>query len=103
MTENELLDRLFALFREYKYWPMKGLRARTQQPEVYLKELLLKIAVLQKSGTFSNYWTLKPENRPENYEAIGDTATVGTGDEDIDMVDDDDGDDDADVKFEDVA
>ena len=98
LPENELKDKLFQAFREFKYWPMKGLRARLHQPEAYLKEILSQIAVLQKSGTFSNNWTLTPQNRVENYGTEEDDAAPPGEDSD-----NDDDDDDADIKFEDVA
>ena len=44
MPRNQLLDSLFALFREREQWPIKLLREKTQQPEVYLKEVLSEIA-----------------------------------------------------------
>lgn len=99
MPENELLDKIFECFREYNYWSMKALRARLQQPEAYLRETLEKIAFLAKTGRFATQWSLKPENRPDNYEvAAGDAIAPG---EDTDLGDDDE-DDDEDVKFEDV-
>ncbi|KAM0180114.1 hypothetical protein ACHAPF_002647 [Botrytis cinerea] len=99
MPENELLDKIFECFREYNYWSMKALRTRLQQPEAYLRETLEKIAFLAKTGRFATQWSLKPENRPDNYEvAAGDAIAPG---EDTDLGDDDE-DDDEDVKFEDV-
>lgn len=100
IPQNELLDKLFALFKQYNYWSMKALREKTQQPEVYLRETLEKVAVLAKSGPFATHWSLKPENRPESYidsgehEAMAPTAEA----DDTDFGDDDD----EDVKFEDV-
>jgi transcription initiation factor TFIIF subunit beta len=34
MPRNQLLDVLFALFREREQWPIKFLREKTQQPDV---------------------------------------------------------------------
>ncbi|KAN0126263.1 Transcription initiation factor IIF, beta subunit domain containing protein, partial [Lactarius tabidus] len=53
MPRNQLLDALFALFREREQWPIKLLREKTQQPEVYLKEVLSEIATLHRSGEFN--------------------------------------------------
>ena len=79
---------------------MKALRAELQQPEAYLRETLEKIAVLAKSGPFSTHWSLKPENRINNYDG-GDNAIApdaGIAEEsDTDMNDDDDD------EFEDVV
>jgi transcription initiation factor TFIIF subunit beta len=101
MPENELLDRLFVCFRRYKYWSMKALKAELQQPEAYLRDVLDKIAVLAKTGTFATQWSLKPENMPKDY-AGAEEGAPDAG-EDSDMADVDDDDDDLDMKFEDVA
>jgi transcription initiation factor TFIIF subunit beta len=106
MPQNELLDRIFACFRRYKYWSMKALRSELQQPEAYLRETLEKVAVLAKSGRFATQWSLKPENSVENYAAAEDASapTMGLdGVDDSDMADLDDDDEDEDVKFEDVV
>ena len=60
MPRNQLLDALFALFRERAQWPIKLLREKTQQPEVYLKEVLSEIATLHRSGEFNGTWELMP-------------------------------------------
>ena len=60
MPRNQLLDALFALFREREQWPIKVLREKTQQPEVYLKEVLSEIATLHRSGEFNGNWELMP-------------------------------------------
>ena len=106
MPQNELLDRIFECFQRYNYWSMKALRAELQQPEAYLRETLEKVAVLAKSGRFATQWSLKSENRITNYESIGDAvAPTAEGDvpDESDMADEEDGDEDEDVKFEDVA
>ncbi|KAF2088371.1 hypothetical protein K490DRAFT_65048 [Saccharata proteae CBS 121410] len=59
IPENELMDMLSRLFREYRYWSMKSLKERTKQPEQYLRETLSKIAVLIRAGPFANHWTLE--------------------------------------------
>ena len=60
MARNELLDRLFSLFREQPRWSSKDLRAQTEQPEAYLKEVLNQIADLHRSGEFNGLYELKP-------------------------------------------
>ena len=60
MPRNQLLDALFTLFREREQWPIKLLREKTQQPEVYLKEVLSEIATLHRSGEFNGTWELMP-------------------------------------------
>lgn len=61
IPRNELLDLLFKLFESYDYWSLKGLKERTKQPEVYLKEVLDEIAILIKKGPYSMKYSLKPE------------------------------------------
>lgn len=61
MPKNELLDLLFGLFERWQYWSLKKLRAETQQPESYLREVLSGIADLHKRGPYVGNWSLKPE------------------------------------------
>ncbi|KAM3162723.1 Transcription initiation factor IIF subunit beta [Lachancea thermotolerans] len=61
MPKKELLDFLFKLFDEYDYWSLKGLKERTKQPEVYLKECLDQVAILVKKGPYALKYTLKTE------------------------------------------
>lgn len=56
ISHRELLDLLHSLFDEYEYWPMKALKARTRQPEQFLKEVLPELAHLVKSGPFASNW-----------------------------------------------
>ena len=58
MPRNQLLDQLFALFREREHWAVKMLRERTQQPEAYLKEVLAEIASMHRSGEHNGTWEL---------------------------------------------
>jgi transcription initiation factor TFIIF subunit beta len=67
MPQNELLDRIFDCFRQFRYWPFKTLKAKLQQPEAYLKETLEMVAHLVKSGDFAMTWELKPEAQHSNY------------------------------------
>ncbi|EAQ89338.1 hypothetical protein CHGG_05957 [Chaetomium globosum CBS 148.51] len=59
--ENQLLDAIARCFSEHKYWSIKAFRGKIPQPEAYLRETLEKVAVLHRSGTFANHWSLKPE------------------------------------------
>jgi len=56
VSRAELIDILHSCFDEFQYWPMKALKARTKQPEQYLKEVLGDIAHLVKSGSFASTW-----------------------------------------------
>jgi transcription initiation factor TFIIF subunit beta len=57
---NQLLDVLFVLIREREEWPIKLLREKTQQPEVYLKEVWSEIVILHRNGEFNGTWGLMP-------------------------------------------
>lgn len=63
MPKKDLLDLLFRLFEEYEYWSIKGLKEKTRQPEMYLKEALDSIATLIKKGPYTAKYMLKPEYR----------------------------------------
>jgi len=71
MPRNQLLDALFGLFREREQWPIKQLRERTQQPEVYLKEVLSEIASLHRSGEFNGTWELMPSFKGDGIKPEG--------------------------------
>ena len=59
MPRNQLLDLLFALYREKPRWSAKDLRSRTEQPEAYLKEVLGEIADIHRSGEYNGLYELK--------------------------------------------
>lgn len=63
---NQLLDMLFSLFAERPTWGVKDLRARTQQPEGYLKAVLADVATLHRSGEKNGLWELKELYRNED-------------------------------------
>ncbi|KAF2013270.1 hypothetical protein BU24DRAFT_233675 [Aaosphaeria arxii CBS 175.79] len=60
IPRNDLIDLLHSCFDEYAYWPMKQLKAKTKQPEAYLKEVLSEIADLVKAGSFASCWRRNP-------------------------------------------
>ncbi|CAG8606078.1 7206_t:CDS:10, partial [Ambispora gerdemannii] len=66
MPENELIDLLFQAFEEYAYWTLRGLKDYVKQPESYLKEILTRIAILDKRGPYNNCYHLKSEYKREN-------------------------------------
>ncbi|KAG6331131.1 hypothetical protein ID866_7958 [Astraeus odoratus] len=99
MPRNQLLDMLFQLFREQPRWSIKPLRERTQQPEVYLKEILNEIAHLHRSGEHNGMWELseifvRDGVKAENVPASSSQASGG----DTIMEDYDDEDDDEDME-----
>jgi transcription initiation factor TFIIF subunit beta len=62
---------LFAIFEEKPNWSFKELRARTEQPAEYLKEVLSLIAVLHRSGELNGQYTLLENYRdPENQDLV---------------------------------
>lgn len=65
MPRNQLLDQIFGLFKEIPRWGIKPLRERTQQPEVYLKEVLSEVAFLHRSGEHNGLWELKDNFKEE--------------------------------------
>jgi len=74
MPRNELLDMLFELFEEYPYWSIKGLRNKVQQPEVYLREVLMSVADYHRVGPYASLWSLKSE-----YQAMRKRGELGSG------------------------
>lgn len=101
MPKNELIDALFACFKQYPYWPIKGLKEKLNQPEAYLKSTLEEIAILKRNGKFALKWCLKPEYTngldPDqiaaDMEREGKSAAAEAGNDD---------DDDDEVEMEDV-
>jgi transcription initiation factor TFIIF subunit beta len=70
MPRNQLLDELFALFRQQPRWSIRPLREKTQQPEVYLKEVLSEVAILHKSGEYNGLWELQEAYRDSSVRII---------------------------------
>jgi transcription initiation factor TFIIF subunit beta len=66
------------LFYKQQYWSLKDLRAKVQQPEAYLKEVLAEIGHLERSGPNNGTWRLQesyamaaPEAKEEEMEVEG--------------------------------
>jgi len=98
MPRNQLLDVLFALFREREQWPTKLLREKAQQPEVYLKEVLSEIATLHRNGEFNGTWELMPSFKGDGIkaESMSQLYASQTSNVNASMDDDDDDEDDED-------
>jgi transcription initiation factor TFIIF subunit beta len=58
MARNDLLDLIFQNFRENPRWSIKALRAKTQQPEQWLRQCLQEVAFLHRTGEFNGLWEL---------------------------------------------
>ncbi|KAL2119003.1 hypothetical protein VTJ04DRAFT_5962 [Mycothermus thermophilus] len=97
--ENQLLDAIAKCFSEHKYWSVKAFRGRIPQPEAYIREGLEKVAILHRTGTFANHWSLKPEyqNMVASLPKPADDAAVPEGD-----IAPSDEEEDEDIKMEDV-
>lgn len=63
MDEESLMKAMLAAFREHRFWGLRDMRARVNQPEAFVKEMLERIAVMHKSGDFNGRWELKAENK----------------------------------------
>jgi transcription initiation factor TFIIF subunit beta len=59
MPRNQLLDLLFGLFEQQPSWSFKDLRAKTEQPADYLKEVLADVAMIHRSGELNGQYTLQ--------------------------------------------
>jgi transcription initiation factor TFIIF subunit beta len=79
MPRNQLLDQLFSLFRDPPRWGIRALRERTQQPEVYLKEVLSEVAFLHRSGEYNGLWELKDNFKGEGVSSIVSIALLVEG------------------------
>ncbi|KAG8835463.1 hypothetical protein FRC17_003030 [Serendipita sp. 399] len=64
MAKNDLLDALFHHFRQKTHWFLKDLRQLVQQPEIYLREVLSEIAILEKSGPNNGMYRLTDNYLP---------------------------------------
>ncbi|KAF8074777.1 transcription initiation factor IIF, beta subunit [Lyophyllum atratum] len=94
MPRNQLLDQIFLLFRDPTRWGIKPLREKTQQPEVYLKEVLSEVAFLHRSGEYNGLWELKDNFKEEGIKGenvpgpsgfdVGDTKMEGVDEEEED-------------------
>jgi transcription initiation factor TFIIF subunit beta len=61
LPREELMDLLFTAFEKYSFWSFKGLVEYTNQPAVFLKELLAEIAIYNTRGPYKTMYQLKPE------------------------------------------
>ncbi|KAG7092876.1 hypothetical protein E1B28_009188 [Marasmius oreades] len=100
MPRNQLLDLLFQLFRETTRWAIKPLREKTQQPEVYLKEVLSEVAFLHRSGEHNGFWELKDNFKEDG---IKGEDVVGISFDDVKMEEMEDDEDDDDDDMEEVS
>ncbi|KAK0500209.1 transcription initiation factor IIF, beta subunit [Armillaria luteobubalina] len=93
MPRNQLLDLIFQLFRDTPRWNIRDLRTKTQQPTAFLKETLLEVAHLHKSGEYTGHYELKDIYQEEGIKAENIPIPVGNN---LKMEEEDDEDDDED-------
>lgn len=61
--KDKVMDVLFAAFEKHQYYNIKDLVRITQQPVVYLKEILGEVCNYNLKNPHKNMWELKPEYR----------------------------------------
>ena len=61
VPRDVLIDKLLELFKEHKIWGLRDMKARVNQPEAYLREVLTQIARMHKHGDFNGKWQLNEE------------------------------------------
>ncbi|KAI0243515.1 hypothetical protein L0F63_005853 [Massospora cicadina] len=66
LSEKDLMDLLFKMFTEHKFWLLKDLQKRTQQPMNHLKNILKNIAILNRKGKHHTLYQLKDEYTHSN-------------------------------------
>ena len=72
MTEQQLTQRLFELFKEYRYWGINSLRTRTgRQPQEFFMQTVRKVAEQQQGKDLMGKWGLKAEYLEGNLVAGG--------------------------------
>lgn len=79
-SERDELERaLFRLFERRPHWTFTQLQRETDQPAVWLKEVLAGVAVLNKKGPYKDQWEVKKEYRRANSAAaaVEGGATAG--------------------------
>ncbi|KAG6836838.1 hypothetical protein H0H93_002518 [Arthromyces matolae] len=98
IPRNQLLDQLFNHFRETPRWSIKTLREKTQQPEVYLKEVLSEVAFLHRSGEFNGLWELKDNFKDPDIKAENVPITAPSGDVKMEVEEEEEEEDDEDME-----
>ncbi|CAL8582697.1 hypothetical protein XPA_008348 [Xanthoria parietina] len=94
IPRNELKDLIFGCFRKYSYWAIRTMRETLDQPESYLKEVLEEVAIMARSGPYTNLWQLRPEYKESSYDNVnaeiapgGDAGASEDEDENLKMED----------------
>lgn len=72
MPRSELIELIFSCFRRQEHWSLTALREYTQQPVVYLKEVLNEVCTYNKKGEHRSTFELRPEFREEKKKPAAD-------------------------------
>ena len=104
VDKHVLIDKLLDLFRQHRIWGIRDLKIKVNQPESYLKDVLLEIAYQHNKGDFNSKYELREEYKVtdvmlQNPTNEGSAPDVDGG-SDVDTKSGIDGEDDDD--FEDV-
>ncbi|KAJ3101225.1 hypothetical protein HDU97_001576 [Phlyctochytrium planicorne] len=89
LPKEELINQIFAVYKENEYYYFKELVERLKQPQAYLKEVVNEVCDLVKKGEEHGKYALKADYRNIGAGAIGGSSS-GVKVEDLDDLDDDD-------------
>lgn len=102
VDRDVLIDKLLELFKLHRIWALRDLKARVNQPEAYLREILNEIAFMWKNGDWSGKWELRDEFKEKDAQLLNPAGTVAPAAEDSEMERSGIEDDDDNEVFEDV-
>jgi len=66
MAKNDLIDLIFTTFEKSTYFDLKTLEDETDQPTLYLKEVLNELCIYNKRGPHKGMYEIKPEFKNRN-------------------------------------
>lgn len=61
LPENEVVNMIFQAFEGRSHWTLRALSDHLQQPTIYIRDILSKIAIYSTRGPYKNYYELRPE------------------------------------------
>ncbi|KAL9109129.1 MAG: hypothetical protein Q9227_006220 [Pyrenula ochraceoflavens] len=79
MERPALVQGLLRLFSEYRFWGLREIKGRINQPEAFLRETLDSIAILHRQGDAVGKWELRSEYKDRGEGAAAATAAAGGG------------------------
>lgn len=84
---------LFKAFAEHRYWGLRDLRIKLNQPEQWVKECLEDIATMHRHGDFNGKWELLDSYKVGDQkfmDATGEAPKIEDSDIDMKSEDEDD-------------